>query len=95
MSGVPPGPRGLSVDDNDEGPGPVIVRPVPPPPPPFPIPPLFGKYSFEGTRMNSRFSAQMAPIPTRRRSIDMPFGSRRHKRASRWNAGRTASNMEG
>jgi small subunit ribosomal protein S7 len=27
---------------------PEIVRPVPAPPPPFPLPPLFGKYSFEG-----------------------------------------------
>ncbi len=27
---------------------PVFVRPEAPPPPPFPLPPLFGKYSFEG-----------------------------------------------
>lgn len=52
MSGVPPGPRGLSAEETDEGPGPVIVRPVPPPPPPFPIPPLFGKYSFEGLEVH-------------------------------------------
>jgi small subunit ribosomal protein S7 len=32
--------------------GPVIVRPVPPPPPPFPIPPLFGKFSFEGIEVH-------------------------------------------
>jgi len=28
--------------------GPVVQRPQPPPPPPFPVPPLFGKYPFEG-----------------------------------------------
>ena len=32
--------------------GPEIIRPAPPPPPPFPIPPLFGKYSFEGIEVH-------------------------------------------
>ena len=32
--------------------GPVVVRPVAPPPPPFPLPPLFGKYSFEGIQVH-------------------------------------------
>lgn len=41
----PPEPSG------DE-PGPTIVRPVPPPPPPFPLPPLFGKYPFEGVEVH-------------------------------------------
>ncbi|MCI4336908.1 MAG: 30S ribosomal protein S7 [Thermoplasmata archaeon] len=50
MSGAP-SPRSLGLD-NDDGPGPVIVRPTPPPPPPFPIPPLFGKYSFEGLEVH-------------------------------------------
>jgi small subunit ribosomal protein S7 len=29
-----------------------VVRPVPPPPPPFPLPPLFGKYPFEGVEVH-------------------------------------------
>jgi small subunit ribosomal protein S7 len=29
-----------------------VVRPVPPPPPPFPLPPLFGKFSFEGIEVH-------------------------------------------
>jgi len=32
--------------------GPVVVRPAAPPPPPFPLPPLFGKYSFEGIEVH-------------------------------------------
>ena len=36
----------------DETEGPVIARPAAPPPPPFPIPPLFGKYSFEGLEVH-------------------------------------------
>lgn len=50
MSGAPePVPTSLA---SDEQPGPTIVRPVPPPPPPFPLPPLFGKYSFEGIEVH-------------------------------------------
>jgi small subunit ribosomal protein S7 len=29
-----------------------VVRPTPPPPPPFPLPPLFGKFSFEGIEVH-------------------------------------------
>jgi len=44
MSGNPiPLPQNETPDE-----GPVVVRPTPPPPPPFPLPPLFGKFSFEG-----------------------------------------------
>lgn len=32
--------------------GPVVQRPQPPAAPPFPIPPLFGKYSFEGVEVH-------------------------------------------
>jgi small subunit ribosomal protein S7 len=32
--------------------GPVVQRPQPPPPPPFAIPPLFGKYPFEGVEVH-------------------------------------------
>jgi len=32
--------------------GPVVARPQPPPPPPFSIPPLFGKYPFEGVEVH-------------------------------------------
>jgi small subunit ribosomal protein S7 len=32
--------------------GPVIVRPEAPAPPPFPLPPLFGKFSFEGIEVH-------------------------------------------
>jgi small subunit ribosomal protein S7 len=39
---------GFSAEPPADDPGPVIVRPEAPPPPPFPLPPLFGKYSFEG-----------------------------------------------
>ena len=42
---LPPEPTG------DE-PGPIVQRPQPPPPPPFAIPPLFGKYPFEGVEVH-------------------------------------------
>ncbi len=42
----------LPPDTGADEPGPPIVRPVPPPPPPFPLPPLFGKYSFEGIEVH-------------------------------------------
>jgi len=32
--------------------GPVVARPQPPPPPPFSVPPLFGKYPFEGIEVH-------------------------------------------
>ncbi|MCI4326402.1 MAG: 30S ribosomal protein S7 [Thermoplasmata archaeon] len=32
--------------------GPVVQRTAAPPPPPFPLPPLFGKYSFEGIEVH-------------------------------------------
>jgi small subunit ribosomal protein S7 len=32
--------------------GPIVQRPVAPPPPPFPLPPLFGKYPFEGIEVH-------------------------------------------
>jgi small subunit ribosomal protein S7 len=44
-------PLAVPVERTDEE-GPVVVRPVPPPPPPFPLPPLFGKYSFEGIEVH-------------------------------------------
>ncbi len=42
---LPPEP---GVDDV----GPVVQRPAPPPPPPFAVPPLFGKYPFEGVEVH-------------------------------------------
>ena len=36
----------------EEDAGPTVVRPTPPPPPPFPLPPLFGKFSFEGIEVH-------------------------------------------
>ncbi|MEM0129773.1 MAG: 30S ribosomal protein S7 [Thermoplasmata archaeon] len=36
----------------EETEGPVVQRPPAPPPPPFPIPPLFGKYPFEGLEVH-------------------------------------------
>ena len=39
-------------DGSGEDAGPVVVRPQPPPAPPFAIPPLFGKYSFEGIEVH-------------------------------------------
>ncbi len=35
-----------------EEPGPVVQRPQPAAPPPFPVPPLFGKYSYEGIEVH-------------------------------------------
>jgi small subunit ribosomal protein S7 len=35
-----------------EGAGPVVQRPQPAAPPPFPVPPLFGKYSYEGIEVH-------------------------------------------
>ena len=42
----------LMAESPDEGPGPTIVRPTPPAPPPFPLPPLFGKFPFEGIEVH-------------------------------------------
>jgi small subunit ribosomal protein S7 len=39
-------------DPNEEVTGPIVQRPVAPPPPPFPLPPLFGKYPFEGVEVH-------------------------------------------
>jgi small subunit ribosomal protein S7 len=39
-------------DGSGEDAGPVVVRPQPPAPPPFAIPPLFGKFSFEGVEVH-------------------------------------------
>jgi small subunit ribosomal protein S7 len=50
MSGSPESM--LPPDPRDEETGPPVVRPVPPPPPPFPLPPLFGKFSFEGIEVH-------------------------------------------
>ncbi|HEY6238584.1 MAG TPA: hypothetical protein VIZ68_05305, partial [Thermoplasmata archaeon] len=36
----------------EEDPGPTVVRPPAPPPPPFPLPPLFGKFPFEGIEVH-------------------------------------------
>lgn len=44
-------PSGYTGDAGEET-GPVVVRPQPPPAPPFAIPPLFGKYSFEGVEVH-------------------------------------------
>ena len=41
-----------ALDAPGEEPGPVVQRPQPPPPPPFAIPPLFGKYPFEGVEVH-------------------------------------------
>ncbi len=40
------------VEAPEEPAGPPVVRPQPPPPPPFALPPLFGKYSFEGIEVH-------------------------------------------
>jgi small subunit ribosomal protein S7 len=39
-------------ETTEEEAGPVVQRPQPPPPPPFAIPPLFGKYPFEGVEVH-------------------------------------------
>ena len=41
-----------AVVDPEEGPGPVVQRPAAPAPPPFPLPPLFGKFPFEGIEVH-------------------------------------------
>jgi small subunit ribosomal protein S7 len=50
MSGTPEGV--LPPEASAEEPGPVVQRPQPPPPPPFAVPPLFGKYPFEGIEVH-------------------------------------------
>jgi small subunit ribosomal protein S7 len=50
MSGAPEGV--LPPESSPEEPGPVVKRPQPPPPPPFAVPPLFGKYPFEGVEVH-------------------------------------------
>ncbi len=52
MSGSPEAPPPRSAVPPEETEGPVVTRPLAPPPPPFPIPPLFGKYSFEGLEVH-------------------------------------------
>ena len=52
MSGNPDSAFRPPPENPDEGETITIVRPVPPPPPPFPLPPLFGKYSFEGIEVH-------------------------------------------
>ncbi len=44
-------PAGLPGESAEET-GPVVTRPQPPAPPPFAIPPLFGKFSFEGVEVH-------------------------------------------
>ncbi len=39
-------------DPASEEVGPIVARPQPPPPPPFAVPPLFGKYPFEGIEIH-------------------------------------------
>lgn len=51
MSGAPE-PPSLPPETGEETAGPVVQRPVAPPPPPFPLPPLFGKYPFEGVEVH-------------------------------------------
>ncbi len=50
MSGAPEGV--LPPESTGEEPGPIVQRPQPPAPPPFAIPPLFGKYPFEGVEVH-------------------------------------------
>ena len=50
MSGTPEGM--LPPETTGEDAGPVVQRPQPPAPPPFSIPPLFGKYPFEGVEVH-------------------------------------------
>jgi small subunit ribosomal protein S7 len=45
-------PETLRPPVDDETAGPTVVRTQPAPPPPFPLPPLFGKYSFEGIEVH-------------------------------------------
>ena len=46
-----PAPPTFSADPGEDT-GPVVTRPEAAPPPPFPLPPLFGKYSFEGIEVH-------------------------------------------
>jgi len=39
-------------DTTAEEPAPIVQRPAAPTPPPFPVPPLFGKYPFEGVEVH-------------------------------------------
>jgi len=50
MSGTPEGV--LPPETTGDDAGPVVQRPQPPPFPPFSIPPLFGKYPFEGVEVH-------------------------------------------
>ncbi len=50
MSG-PPEPL-PPAETGGEDAGPIVQRPQPAAPPPFPVPPLFGKYSFEGVEVH-------------------------------------------
>lgn len=50
MSGNPESMR--PPEPSEEDAGPIVHRPQPPPPPPFPLPPLFGKYPFEGIEVH-------------------------------------------
>ncbi len=45
-------PEPIVAVETGEEPGPVVQRPQPPPPPPFAVPPLFGKYPFEGIEVH-------------------------------------------
>jgi small subunit ribosomal protein S7 len=49
MSGPEPLPPSEPMGEDA---GPVVQRPQPAAPPPFPVPPLFGKYSFEGVEVH-------------------------------------------
>ncbi len=50
MSGAPE--PIVPTEPANEDAGPVVQRPQPPPPPPFALPPLFGKYPFEGVEVH-------------------------------------------
>jgi small subunit ribosomal protein S7 len=50
MSGTPE-PM-LPPDPNEEDTGPIVQRPQPAAPSPFPVPPLFGKYPYEGLEVH-------------------------------------------
>jgi small subunit ribosomal protein S7 len=52
MSGSRDTPNSYPTEGAPEEAGPVVVRPTAAPPPPFPLPPLFGKYSFEGVEVH-------------------------------------------
>jgi small subunit ribosomal protein S7 len=42
----------LPPEPDAESTGPIVQRPEAPPPPPFPLPPLFGKFPFEGIEVH-------------------------------------------